>query len=486
MPACAKRARPVHPGIDGRGAQGWLNMRRSTLVAAISVLAVLAPTVRAQDRLFVSSYNADAIMVYPRTATGDLAPSFTIFGASGSGPHQIAVRPDAGEIVVADNRAYSISVYDVASGALVRSISGPSTGIVRPTGVAVDELHGEIFVANDFAGTITVYDVNASGDAAPKRTLVLNLSRPSSVAVDVVHDELIVASASVLGDWIAAFERSATGPVSAKRSIQGPQTTLSLPHGVVLDLLHDEILVANSSYTTPDSGAVLAFGRTDAGDVAPLRTLEGPATQLCNPVGLALDGATDEIVVANSNFGSGSCAESVTTYARTASGNLPPTRTLAGPLTDLLNPTGVAMAPDPSTPTVKVKVKPVDHNVMAGEDVAFVIGTTARGGPVSDVVLKNTLPPGLLWSLGGADASACTFSATIANELTCDFGDLAADETRTIEVLAVSTRSSCPGITNRATVAFHDGTADTEREVAPSSIRIECRTRRPRGGERER
>jgi DNA-binding beta-propeller fold protein YncE len=446
-----------------------------------SALIAVLPTAWAQDRLFVSNYQGDAITVYPQGTTGDVAPSTTISGNPGDRPHQIAIRAAAGELIVANNVAYSIAVYDLATGTLERSISGPSTGIVRPTGVAVDELHAEIFVANDLAGTITVYDVNATGDVEPKRTLQLSLANPASVAIDVVHDELIVTSYN-LSDSIAVFERTATAGAPPKRLIQGPHTTLSLPQGVVLDLVHDEILVANSGFSTPNAGAVLAFRRTDTGDVAPLRTLEGGATQLCNPIGLALDETNDEVVVANSDFASGSCVESVTAYPRSASGDTPPTRMLAGSLTAMRNPIGVAMiASDVALPTVKVRVKPADHNVRAGEQVAYVIGAIARGGAVSDVVLVNTLPPGLAWSLGGADASACSSSPTAPNELTCNFGDLALGESRTIEVWADSTRASCPRITNQATVSFDDGTADVSQDVAPASIRVECRSRGPRG-----
>ena len=462
-------------------------MRRSALATTVfSLLIAVVPTARAEDRLFVANYQGDAITVYPQGATGDVAPSSTIFGNPGDRPHQIAIRVAAGELIVANNVTYSIAVYDLVTGTLERSISGPSTGIVRPTGVAVDELNAEIFVANDHAGTITVYDVNATGDIAPKRTLQMSLANPASVAVDVVHDEIIVTSYN-LSDSIAVFARTASAGDPPKRLIQGPRTTLSLPQGVVLDLAHDEILVANSNFSTPNAGAVLAFRRTDTGDVAPLRTLEGSATQLCNPVGLALDEANDEVVVANSDFGGGSCIESVTTYARSASGDTPPTRMLAGSLTAMHNPIGVAMiVSDLVLPTVRVRVKPVDHKVKVGERVSYVIETTARGGDVSRVVLVNTLPPGLAWSLGGVDASACNMSPTAENELTCDFGDLALDESRTIEVWADSTRASCPRITNQGQVSFHDGTADVSRDVAPASIRVECRSRGPRGASEQR
>jgi DNA-binding beta-propeller fold protein YncE len=63
---------------------------------------------------------------------------------------------------------------------------------------------------------------------------------------------------------------------------------------------------------------VLVFGITANGDVAPLRTLAGPATGLDQAWGIAVDAAHDEIFVAN--------ADSVTVYSRTASGNAPPLR----------------------------------------------------------------------------------------------------------------------------------------------------------------
>ena len=327
--------------------RSWSNqMVRRAAFAAVTLLVTLGhvPTAWARGRMFVANYSGDAVTVFPRNSSGDVAPSYTILGEPGDGPHHIAVHHAGGELIVANNLAYSVAVYDLASGALKRTISGPSTGIVRPTGVAVDELHREIYVANDFANSITVYDILSSGDASPKRTILsASLSQPVGVAVDLLHDEIVVANYGSGGNSITIFDRLASGDSSPKRVIQGNRTNLNLPQGVALDLIHDEIVVANSAFTMPDPGSILAFARTDDGDVAPIRTLEGDATQLCHPIGIALDVATDELVVANS------CAQSVTTYGRAASGNTTPTRTVAGALTRCPSPSRSRLLPHPGS-----------------------------------------------------------------------------------------------------------------------------------------
>jgi len=333
------------------------------LVFVVAVLLGLwtwgyVPETWAQERLFVSNYNGQTITVYPRTVNGDVAPN-QVFTAGLSGPHQIAVWRSQRELFVANNLSYTITVYNSDDGSLKRTIAGSNTGLNRPTGVAIDDVNEELYVANDFGNSITVYDLNSDGDVPPKRTIIggsTGLGGPVGVAVDLVHNELFVANYKVAsGGSITVYSRTANGNVAPVRTIQGNATGLNLPQGLALtlDLVHDEIVVASSAFTTPNAGSIVVFRRTDVGDVNPIRKLEGSSTKLCNPIGLALDLANDELVVANSNFGNGTCDESVTTYARTASGNQPPLRTLmgSGVVSGLSNPTGVAITSGEACPT---------------------------------------------------------------------------------------------------------------------------------------
>ena len=76
------------------------------------------------------------------------------------------------------------------------------------------------------------------------------------------------------------------------------------------------------------------------GDVAPLRTISGPLSQIDWPMGVAVDEASNEIFVANNGD------SSILVFARTASGNVQPKRVIRGPATGIKGPMGVAVAKD--------------------------------------------------------------------------------------------------------------------------------------------
>ena len=176
--------------------------------------------------------------------------------------------------------------------------------------------------------------------------------------------------------------------------------------------------------------------------------------------------------MANANFGGGSCAQSVTTYSRTATGNVAPKRVLAGALAALYTSISAAIT---SASTVTVKVKAADGNVGVTSNVSYSISATAVGGPVFNASLTDTLPAGVGWSLSpGIDASACTLWPD--RRLTCAFGDLAKGAAKTIQVVGVPTNAACPGITNLATASFNDGTADVSTG-ASESITIKCQSK---------
>ena len=95
----------------------------------------------------------------------------------------------------------------------------------------------------------------------------------------------------------------------------------------------DELFVSNSN-----SNAITVYARTASGNTAPIRVLQGAATGLSSPSGLAVDLVNDELIVANKTV-----PYSVTIYPRTASGNTAPLRTIIGNLTTLDDPRGVAV-----------------------------------------------------------------------------------------------------------------------------------------------
>ena len=93
-------------------------------------------------------------------------------------------------------------------------------------------------------------------------------------------------------------------------------------HSIEYDAIHDEFAVP-----IPFAGAILTFSGEANGDEAPLRVIQGPLTQIREPSRLALDPANNEILVPQ--------GRQVLVFPREANGNVAPTRILEGPDTRL-------------------------------------------------------------------------------------------------------------------------------------------------------
>jgi DNA-binding beta-propeller fold protein YncE len=100
-------------------------------------------------------------------------------------------------------------------------------------------------------------------------------------------------------------------------------------------LAQEEIYVTNAN-----SNTVTVYARTASGNIAPLRTLVGAATGLATPRGVAVDRVNNELFVVNHTP-----PESITVYPRTANGNVAPLRTITGAGTTLADPTGLSVDP---------------------------------------------------------------------------------------------------------------------------------------------
>ena len=107
------------------------------------------------------------------------------------------------EIVVANSGGDSILVFDrTAEGnvAPLREIKGPSTGLDNPTGVYIDTKNDEIWAASPGTHTLTVYSRTADGDAAPRRgircapegTPAVGIGNPGGVAYDPIRKQILV------------------------------------------------------------------------------------------------------------------------------------------------------------------------------------------------------------------------------------------------------------------------------------------------------
>jgi DNA-binding beta-propeller fold protein YncE len=172
-------------------------------------------------------------------------------------------------------------------------------------------------------------------------------------------------------DWMPVFSRNAKGNVAPDRLLATPHRTW----GITADEIRQELFM-----TIQFPSAVIVYKKTAANADAPLRLLEGDATELADPHGIAIDIKDDLLLVTNHGhrrfYGGaavstlteswekwigGSTADlnglprrylpglgkfempSINIYARGAGGNTPPRRVIKGAKTQLNWPSHVAV-----------------------------------------------------------------------------------------------------------------------------------------------
>lgn len=278
-----------------------------------------------------------------------------------------------------------------------RMIAGPKTQMSDNCGLYVDSKNGEIYtISNDISNLMTVFGPADKGDADPVRRLIT--PQPVyGLAVDDEGQELFMTVGHPPA--VFAFPKSAKGNDPARRILEGNRTKLAYPHGVAVDSKNQLLYVMNNGavadskdglawrrWPVPQPGGAAPLwgvpcqrvpgidcqnggewyrnyegniykfvgrgtvipgsGRFELpsitvypikadGDVAPLRVIQGPKSQLDWPMHVAVDSEHGEVLVANAG------GSSVTVFRVTDNGDVAPVRTLKGPRTGLKNPVGI-------------------------------------------------------------------------------------------------------------------------------------------------
>ena len=279
-------------------------------------------------------------------------------------------------VMMSDTNRKSLLVYNRNAGsraskqaaAARQQIMGPDTGVGFAAGVAMDPVHRELFtVNNDVEDRLVVFDYDARGNVRPKRLLYVP---HQSWGIAFAPKRDVMALSVQTPNMFVVFKRDAQKFDEPIRSVRGPNTAMADPHGIYFDETHNEIVVANhgnfrpgeliTSYTAYDAresrqertgnafdeaarglfvpSSVTVYDGDATGDVAPLRTIQGPTSQIDWPMGVAVDEVNNEIIVANNGD------NSVLIFPRTAKGNVPPRRVIRGPRTGIKGPMGVAIA----------------------------------------------------------------------------------------------------------------------------------------------
>lgn len=309
-------------------------------------------------KLYVSNKAANTIVRFNdamgTSTTGNISPAATISGSSTQldQPGFLLVDPAADRLFVVNLNltAPAILVFDSVSTktgnvAPNRVIGGAA--LTTPTNLAYDKAHDVLYVVD--GPDVLAFDAasTSSGNVAPGRTLTPAFANIGAMLYDGANDRLFLAD--VVGNAINVYDTASTltGNITANRTITGPSTGLATPVGLRLDAnAVPRLVVSNANPKTP-SLTVYGTPGTATGDVAPAATISGANTGLTGPGELALNPAgSGELYVLD-------IAGKVLIFNNfaTASGNIPPSRTISGSNTGLgtgtpATPTAVGIALD--------------------------------------------------------------------------------------------------------------------------------------------
>lgn len=181
----------------------------------------------------------------------------------------------------------------------IGQIAGPDTQLYQPAFGVYEPDEGVVYVSDFDGRAIRVYSATATGNAAPIRVI-----NPSSIAQTranapvSAHDELGVI---VSNCCIATFPLHADGnDVSAIRAIDwggssNSTTRLYNPNALTYLPGSDEYAVIDNDPAPPQATRLVFHARTANGNVAPTRLLTGAG--VAHAVGLAHDRATHQLFV---------------------------------------------------------------------------------------------------------------------------------------------------------------------------------------------
>ena len=266
----------------------------------------------------------------------------------------IAVDLNFNEVYLQDENLFGIKVFNrgdnTPTGAEFtepkRVIEGINTKMEFNCGLYVDPKTGDIYsVNNDTKEKLVVFPRNVSGNVAPMR----ELKTPHGtygIAVDEGAQELYLTIQH--DNAVVVYRKMAAGDEKPIRTLEGPQTQLEDPHGIAIDTRNNWMFVSNygNAKTGPNHGSVLGTGKFHPPSITiyPLKS-SGDAEPL-----RIIEGPRTQLnwpahLYVDPEHGelfvANDAEDSILVFRAMDHGNVAPLRVIKGPKTGIKNPTGV-------------------------------------------------------------------------------------------------------------------------------------------------
>jgi hypothetical protein len=222
----------------------------------------------------------------------------------------------------------------------IRNLGGPNSTLLAPVGGSFAAGEGVLYVADFWGQAIRIFPAYADGDVAPLRVVDAPiLGQVRTLALDPLHGEII---ATTSGCCVAGFALDASGNAPWLHMLNwgggaGSVTQLNYPPSLTYLAASDEVAVADSDLAPPYAPKVLVFNRTDAGNTAPKRVIKGSQAGFGNWVaGVASDAAAHVLyVAANTTNADSTVSARILAFDDQSDGDVAPLRTITGAATQL-------------------------------------------------------------------------------------------------------------------------------------------------------
>ena len=251
----------------------------------------------------------------------DTAPAFS----------SIAVNAENDMVVVTDENLFRIVEYsrrdntpaNVAITEPRRVIGGPDTKTEMMCGAYIDPKTLDVYVTNnDTQNWLPVFSREAKGNAQPDRML-MTPHRTWGIAADEQRQELYLTVQDPA--LVVVYRKQAVNNEAPLRFLEGDATELADPHGIALDMTRDLMVISNHGHRRFYGGPAVSTLREA------WETWINPTDDLNSPPRRRLPGLGQFDL------------PSISIYQRGASGNARPLRVIKGPKTQLNWPSHVGV-----------------------------------------------------------------------------------------------------------------------------------------------
>src|SRR5207247_8725959 len=228
-------------------------VRSLVLCAVLSVTAFTWPSDTGAGAQAASSRRATAFQVRTRLGNVDKKPLRFIKDPNPAWS-SIAVNPENGMVVMTDENLYRIVEYSRLDNTPPtarltepkRVIGGDQTRTEMMCGAYIDTKTLDRCVQNnDTQDWMPVFSKNARGNVAPDR-LLATPHRTWGITADETRQELYMTIQ--YPSAVTVYRKTAANNDAPLRMLEGDATELADPHGIALDLKNDLMIVSNHGH----------------------------------------------------------------------------------------------------------------------------------------------------------------------------------------------------------------------------------------------